>query len=69
MAEHVDPAAFQRPEQPIGHLRLVLAELRVDGRDHEVELGEAIVSQVEPAVRENVTLDPGEQRQCRRTVR
>ena len=64
MAEHVDPRALERAQHPVGHLRLVLREVRVDRGDDDVELGEAVVGEIEPAVGEDVALDAGQQRQA-----
>src|SRR5687768_17596153 len=37
MAENVDPSALERLEEAVGHLRLVLAEMRMDGGDDDIE--------------------------------
>ena len=63
MAEHVDPRAVERAQDAVGHLRLILREVRVHRGDDEIELGEAVVGEIEPAVGEDVALDAGEQRQ------
>lgn len=64
MAEDVHPRRFQRPEHAIGHLRGVLAEMGMHGYHDQIELREAVVCQVEAAVRQDVALDAGEQRQA-----
>ena len=63
MAEHVHPRALERAQDAVGHLRLILREVRVHGGDDEIELGEAVVGEVEAAVVQDVALDAGEQRQ------
>ena len=64
VAEHVDPRALERAQDAVGHLRLILREVRVHRRDDEIELGEAVVGEIEPAVGQDVALDAGEQRQA-----
>ena len=64
MAEHVDPRTLERAQDAVGHLRLILREVRVHRGDDDVELGEAVVGEVEPAVGEDVAFDAGEQRQA-----
>ena len=42
---------------------IVLAEMRVDRGDDDIELRQAVVGEIEPSVGEDVALDAGEQRQ------
>ncbi|MBE3096479.1 MAG: carboxylesterase family protein, partial [Planctomycetes bacterium] len=64
VADDIDHRRVHRPEDAVRHLTLVLVERRVDRRNHEVELGQAVLRQVEPTVREDVALDAGEQREA-----
>ena len=57
MAEDVHPPAVDRAEQPVGHLRFFLMERRVDGRDDEVQLREAVVGEIHRPVGPDVALD------------
>src|SRR6266545_262764 len=61
MAEHVDDARPQRPDEPVGHALARLREVRVDARDHPIEPGERLRGQVERAVGQDVHLDAGEE--------
>ena len=63
MAEHVHPRALQRAQHAIGHLRLILREMRVDRGDDDVELRRGSRRPDRAAVGEDVALDAGEQRQ------
>ena len=62
MADDVDERVRDGAEHAIGHLRFVLVERRMDGRDDDVELGEAVVREVHRAVRTDVAFDAGQQR-------
>ena len=61
MAEDVDVRVLDRAQQAVGHLLAFLVERRVHRGDDEVERGEAVVGEVERAVRLDVALDAGEQ--------
>ena len=61
MAEHVHPRVLDRAQDPIGHLRLFLVEPRVDRDDDDVELGETVVGEIQPAVSQDFALDAGEE--------
>ena len=61
VAEDVDVGVLDRPQQPVGHLLAILVESGVHRRDDEIERGEAVVGEVERAVRPDVALDAGKQ--------
>ena len=61
VAEDVDVRVLDRAQQPIGHLLAILIERGMHRGDDEIEGGEAVVGQVERAVRPDVAFDAGEQ--------
>ena len=61
MAEDVDVRVLDRAQQPIGHLLLILIERGMHRGDDEVEGGEAVVGEVERAVRPDVAFDAREE--------
>ena len=61
VAEDVDMRVLERAQQPVGHLLVILIERGVHRGDDEIERGEAVVGQVERAVRLDVAFDAGQQ--------
>ena len=68
MAQNPQVRAFQRAQQPVGHLRRFHVHVAVHAADHQVELGQRVVGQVHRAVPQDVALDAGEDADagCRR---
>ena len=48
--QDIHPRAGHRAQQPVGHLRRVLVERRVNRGDDDIELGEAVVGEIHRAV-------------------
>ena len=61
VADDVDVRVLDRAQEAVGHLLAVLVERRVDRGDDDVERGEAVVGEIQRAVRPDVALDAGEQ--------
>lgn len=61
VAQHVDVRVGDRLQQARGHLVAILIEGRVDRRDHHIEGGQAVVSEIERPVRADVAFDAREE--------
>ena len=64
VAEHIHPRTVESTQDPVGHMGLILREVRMHGSDDEIELGQTVVGEIEAAVVQDVALDAGEQRQA-----
>ena len=60
MHEHVHAGVAERAHDARGHLRARLLEARVHGGQHDVELGQHLVGEVERAVGQDVALGAGQ---------
>ena len=61
VAQDVDVRVLGGTKQPVRHLLPILIERRVHGGDHDVERREALVVQIQRAVRLDVALDARQQ--------
>ena len=61
VAEDVDVRILDRAQHAVGHLLAILIEGRVHRGDDEIESRQAVVGEVERAVRPDVAFDAGQQ--------
>ena len=60
MAQHAQLRAFERAQQPVGHLRGLHVHVAVHAADDQVEFGQRVVGQVHRAVFQDVALQARE---------